>query len=210
MIRLALTITLITCVTTPALGQDIAFFDDFEGDTGFWLDNMCGGSFVDHRAVDPLDPTNQAISPPNHMYFFCVDPFLDSWTVPIPVDPGSTYVLSFRFLDESPDYQRGRVELIDDPTGGTRYSMPFELIADGTWHEYSFEFTPGELFDPGTDSISLVLFGPRYCQYETPPGVSFSICDGETPNYYDDIILERFATVPNEAVNWGGVKALYR
>jgi hypothetical protein len=115
----------------------------------------------------------------------------------------SRYVISFRFLDQSPEIQRGRVALRVDPEGPAEYVMPFELIADGSWHEYSFELVPGEVFDPGSDHITICLTGHALCDQ------TGATCPGETENYYDDFRIERMGAIPNESKSWGRVKALF-
>jgi hypothetical protein len=201
MTRNAIALLAIICAAAPALGQEVIFADDFEADTGLWLADL--GTPVDQRVPDPVDSTNQVIRTSRAP----VDPSHPAaWSVHIPVDMASTYVLSFRFLDESPDSRPGGVTLRVDPAGPAEYAMPFEIIADGAWHEYSFEFTPRELFDREIGSITIALNGPYWCF----DGESWTMCAGEAPHYYDDFIIERTEVVPNAAARWGEVKALFR
>jgi hypothetical protein len=88
--------------------------------------------------------------------------------------------------------------------GPEEVSMPFPLAADGSWHEYSFEFIPGELFDSGSGSITIALTGACW---DMENG---SLCEGETWVYFDGFLIERMEPVPSEASSWGKVKALYR
>jgi hypothetical protein len=182
----------------PALGQEIIFEDDFEADYGFWLTGP--EDPADPRTIDPLDPTNQVA----RVVWTPWAGFPDLRSVPILVDMASTYILSFRFLDESPEIQTGGVALRVDPLGPEEFVMPFQLIADGSWHDYSFEFIPGELFDPDSGSITIALTGACW---DMDNG---SLCEGETYNFFDDVMIVRTGAVPSEAVNWGGVKALFR
>jgi hypothetical protein len=82
--------------------------------------------------------------------------------------------------------------------------MPIPLIADGEWHEYSFEFTVSELFDPSVDRITIGLTGACW---DMDNG---RFCKGESYVYFVDFRIERTGAVPSKAANWGNVKALFR
>ena len=70
--------------------------------------------------------------------------------------------------------------------------------------DYSFEFIPGELFEPGSGSIIIALTGACWDMNNG------SFCEGESWVYFDDFRIERMEPVPSEASSWGKIKAIYR
>jgi hypothetical protein len=87
----------IVCVAASALGQETIFADDFEADYGCWMTGP--GDPQNVRTTDPRDPANQVA----RVVWTPWWGYPDLRSVPIPVDMASSYVLSFRFLDQSPE-----------------------------------------------------------------------------------------------------------
>lgn len=203
--RISIITTFLICVSSPiCLAQEVLMNEDFETDLSRW-DVPGHGVLV----PDPLNPGNQVLS------FTHTAAGGDMWSMALPVDASTTYVLSFRYLGYGGGGgDTGGYLWLVDPLYGNVSSCPvwgthpdnsnYELIDDRQWHTYQIVFQVTDYFDPigGTLQITCEDWNGA-AGIDPPPNIA-----GDA--FFDDIQLYELGAVANEIACWGSVKALYR
>lgn len=186
-----------------AIAQPSAFADDFENGLSAWT-GKGGGSHYGHVVPDPQNSANHCLS------FTASDNSGDIFSASIPADAALTYILRFRFLglSGSGGYIGVSAGLPGDHKwlSGTCWdnNILVLLVADGTWREYSIEFSPSTLFQPMASELRVMI--------EDWDGAASGYCPGATPDasFFDDVSLAPSGVVPADDSSWGFVKGLYR
>ena len=190
--RVLIGLLILGCASIPTSAESL-FFDDFESGLSAWPISS-HGVVVD----DPLMPGNSVLS------FTGTDAAGDAFSPEFIAHSNYRFVLTFRYLglvddQPTPDNLGGYIGYCDGPNiqedwlGGTDLcdSEDFEMIDDGQWHSYAFEFSPYDLFTEPFTTIRLMVEdwngGAGHC----PP---------------DNLAGD----VSNSESTWGSVKRLYR
>ena len=193
-------------LATACSGQTVFLDESFDGGLSAWA-NPGWGVVV----FDPLDLTdiNWVLA------FTRTGNTGDLFSPVFTVEPGATYVLSFRYLGHGGGADTGGylwlydpalgIENPGNPVWGTQpENCDYELIDDGQWHTYTLQFTPADLFGASSGEIVLTLEDwDGAAGSNPPPNVA-----GDA--FFDDIQLYQLGAVEDEGASLGKVKALYR
>lgn len=161
----ALAVASAACSSATDPPSDILDFgEDFEQGLSQWVGREIGGHHA-QIVADPLDGGNQVVS------FTRTVAAGDLFTVPIPVEVGRAYTLTFRYLgmpsDTSLVGNLGGFLGISDGIPGDHHWLygPRENLAehdqdlaeDGQWHSYSVTFVPTDLIEVTDGAIRMTI-----------------------------------------------------
>lgn len=140
------------------------FAEDLEGGLGQWVGRPTTGHHA-QIVQDPLDPGNRAVN------FTRTVAAGDLFSLPIPVELGASYRLTFDylgvpgpgslannlggFLGIAQDLPGNHIWLYGSAANAAEHL--YDLVEDGTWHSYSVTFVPSDLINVSGGSIRITI-----------------------------------------------------